>query len=67
MFYLTDLKNFNILILILDISVESVPREGTHKLLDAGKLMSSLQMANSWSQNISDKNNKLNLYVSSWC
>ena len=57
MIYLTDLKEFNILILILILAiyVETMPHKGTHRLLDAEKLTSSLKMANSWSQNISDQ------------
>jgi hypothetical protein len=57
MFHLIDLKDFNILILILILAiyVKSLPHKGTHKLIEAEKLMSFLKMANSWSQNISDQ------------
>ena len=58
MFYSTDLKDL-ILILILAVYVESLPHKGTLKLLDAEKLMSSLQMANIWSQNMSNQKQQI--------
>jgi hypothetical protein len=53
--FLTDLKDFNILISFLAIYVVSLPHNGTHKLLDVEKLMSSLKTPNSWSRNMSDQ------------